>query len=153
MRRGHSSHGWLVPAARTAVKGARAVCAAKRARPLTAAAAEGTRGSACRRPLSASSLCLQRVYAAPAARLSAPERRSGLFRLAARIQQVNAWRQVNAQFFRIPRPYLYDIASVHRRKHSSRCSYPAGDDVSTFIRCAAARRRAGPCAWWVTPAA
>ena len=42
MRRRHSSHNWLAPAARTAVKGARAQRAAKRACPLTVAAAEGT---------------------------------------------------------------------------------------------------------------
>ncbi|MHB8304005.1 MAG: hypothetical protein ACYDC6_14430 [Acidobacteriaceae bacterium] len=43
MKRRHSFHSSKTAAARMAVKGARPVCAAKRACPLTATAAEATR--------------------------------------------------------------------------------------------------------------
>lgn len=136
MRRIHSSHSWLTPAARTAVKGARALRVHRSAAQTLYSRRSG--GYARKRagmPVVPSILCFQHVYAAVVPRMRFAARSERNSRLPAHFQNVTERYRVNAAVFagacraplipntftRVNARYLY--------------SYPAGDDVSTFIRC------------------
>jgi len=136
MRRIHSSHSWLTPAARTAVKGA-LLCASREAGPTLDGHRSG--GYARKRAESlapASLICFQCVYAAMVQRIRTVARHDQFSSLPTRFQYVTECYHVNTLFFAAAErtlfiPFMFTLGSKWYLY-----SYPAGDDVSTFIRCA-----------------
>ena len=135
MRRIHSSHSWLIPAARTAVKGA-PLCARREAGPTLDGRRSGGYARERAEPLHrASILCFQYVYAIEslAYMTNSPKQRVG--RLVLRFQCVDELRRVNALVFATAARILLIVLMFTRSGGALANSYPAGDDVSTFIRC------------------
>jgi hypothetical protein len=160
MRRRHSSHSWLTSAARTAVKGA-LLCARRvpgflHERSLlvwdgvAGLTLDGRRSGGYARERAesfapASILCFQYVYATESLAFIADSPKQRVGRLVLRFQCVDECRHGNALVFATAErtlfiPFMFTLGSKWYLY-----SYPAGDDVSTFIRCtSSAACLAGP---------